>query len=271
MIKDLAPWSNGVKFAEKLAKAEKLFANPGAHAWCHYVIKDNRIYRKCYGQHVGFSMFWDSVLGWFTRHTNLPDLEIMVNLGDWPLIKEKNSDIPMFSWCGSQDTQWEEKEEKMFWKGRDSRRERLDLIKISRKHPELINASITNWFFFRDEMEEYGGRSSPVPFFSFFNYKYQLNIDGTVAAYRLKQKYLLRTNYSVVQDQILWAKANDDKVLEISRNAQQFVLDNLLPHQVLCYHAHLLNLWAGLLRKSSVYSSHKFAMLELELTLTAFI
>ena len=39
MIKDLAPWSNGVKFAEKLAKAEKLFANPGAHAWCHYVIK----------------------------------------------------------------------------------------------------------------------------------------------------------------------------------------------------------------------------------------
>ena len=26
-------------------------------------------------------MFWDSVLGWFTRHTNLPDLEIMVNLG----------------------------------------------------------------------------------------------------------------------------------------------------------------------------------------------
>ena len=42
MMKDLAPWSNGVKFAEKLAKAEKLFANPGAHAWCHYVIKVDR-------------------------------------------------------------------------------------------------------------------------------------------------------------------------------------------------------------------------------------
>jgi len=63
-----------------------------------------------------------------------------------------------------------------------------------------------------------------------------------------------------VQDQILWAKANDDKVLEISRNAQQFVLDNLLPHQVLCYHAHLLNLWAGLLR-NKLYSTLKLICL----------
>ncbi len=36
----------------------------------------------------------------------LPDMELMVNLGDWPLSKVKKGSppFPMFSWCGSMDT-----------------------------------------------------------------------------------------------------------------------------------------------------------------------
>jgi hypothetical protein len=41
------------------------------------------LYRKCYGEHVGFAMFWDAVLSWLARRGQLPDLEMMVNLGEW--------------------------------------------------------------------------------------------------------------------------------------------------------------------------------------------
>lgn len=63
---------------------------------------------------------------------------------------------------------WENKTEQLFWRGRDSRRERLDLIDISREHPELFNVSITNFFFFRDEIDKYGPAQNHVSFFNFF-------------------------------------------------------------------------------------------------------
>lgn len=36
----------------------------------------------------------------------LPDLELLVNLGDWPLEKKKANEnpLPIFSWCGSDET-----------------------------------------------------------------------------------------------------------------------------------------------------------------------
>lgn len=63
---------------------------------------------------------------------------------------------------------WENKVEQLFWRGRDARRERLDLIDISREHPELFNVSITNFFFFRDEIDKYGPAQNHVSFFNFF-------------------------------------------------------------------------------------------------------
>ena len=55
-------------------------------------------------------MFVDGILLFITRTLNMPDLEILLNLGDWPLINkkvklgEKEILIPMFSWCGSKDS-----------------------------------------------------------------------------------------------------------------------------------------------------------------------
>lgn len=62
---------------------------------------------------------------------------------------------------------WEQRIEKGFFRGRDSNRERLQLVKMSKKHPDLIDAAITRYFFFRDEMEELGS-GEHVSLYDFF-------------------------------------------------------------------------------------------------------
>ncbi len=41
------------------------------------------------------------------EQVKLPDIEFFVNLGDWPLEKRRAAEkpSPIFSWCGSNDTQ----------------------------------------------------------------------------------------------------------------------------------------------------------------------
>lgn len=135
-----------------------------------------------------------------------PDMEFFVNLGDWPLMKKGGQSrttgpYPIFSWCGSDDSfdiviptyditesslenmgrvildmlsvqhvtiPWNDKINRAFWRGRDARRERLQLIDISRDYPELFNVSLTNFFFFRDEESKYGPKVAHISFMDFF-------------------------------------------------------------------------------------------------------
>lgn len=53
---------------------------------------------------MGFKMFMDAILLSLQRKVELPDLEFFVNLGDWPLVREKNEIYPIFSWCGSTES-----------------------------------------------------------------------------------------------------------------------------------------------------------------------
>lgn len=76
--------------------------------------------------------------------------------------------LDMLSVQGNTKVPWNQKIEKLFWRGRDSRRERLDLIDLSKKHADLFNTSITNFFFFKDEIEKYGPGVPHVSFFKFF-------------------------------------------------------------------------------------------------------
>lgn len=73
---------------------------------CHYTLKDNKVYIKTHGEHVGFRIFMDAILLSLTRKVKMPDVEFFVNLGDWPLEKKKSSSHihPIFSWCGSTDS-----------------------------------------------------------------------------------------------------------------------------------------------------------------------
>lgn len=64
-----------------------------------------QVYSKCYGKYVGFKIFMDNVLLSLARKVYLPDMEFFINIGDWPLVKaEQQSLLPVFSWCGSDDT-----------------------------------------------------------------------------------------------------------------------------------------------------------------------
>lgn len=277
-----------------------------SYSLCHYQIKSNRLYRNCYGEYVGFSQFFDAIFNSLLRKTTLPDTEFIVNLGDWPLSSKSQPPIPIFSWCGSTDTfdivlptyemtesvlemqnriqvdilsilgqdiKWNEKQNKLFWRGRDSNRLRLLLVYFSKENPQLIDAGITNFFFFRsdEELDKYGPKVSHVSFFDYFKYKYLANIDGTVAAFRLpfliagsslvlkqSSKYyehfyhLLKPGEHFIQlkedltdlHSVLSKLTNQSDPLYISQekqikmalNARNLVKQYLLPNNIYCYY-----------------------------------
>ncbi|KAM3837414.1 protein O-glucosyltransferase 2 isoform 2-T4 [Vipera latastei] len=277
---------------------------------CHYTIKDNKIYIKTHGEHVGFRIFMDAILLSLTRKVKMPDVEFFVNLGDWPLEKRKSSqDVhPIFSWCGSNDSKdivmptyditdsvletmgrvsldmmsvqgntgppWEEKNTTAIWRGRDSRKERLELVKMSRKFPEIIDAAFTNFFFFKHDESLYGPIVKHISFFDFFKSKYQINIDGTVAAYRLP--YLLAGNSLVLKqdsiyyehfynelqpwkhfvpfkndlsdllEKLQWAKDHDEEAKNIAKAGQEFARNTLMGDHIFCYYFKLFQEYAKL-------------------------
>ena len=63
---------------------------------------------------------------------------------------------------------WEDREPKAFFRGRDSNRARLDLVKDHHKNTELFDVGITAWFFFDHDEEIYGPKANRVGFHDFF-------------------------------------------------------------------------------------------------------
>jgi len=303
---DLKPFPS-VNFTTIKSQIKKRFKSYKSQSLCNYAVKNNVIYRKCFGQYTGFSMFIDAILISLTNKIHLDDVEFFANLADWPVIKKTTEKLPIFSWCGSSETMdivlptydltestvnmlyrvtldmlsvqqeqfsWDEKVEKGFFRGRDSRRERLTLIDLARLRPDLLNASITNFFFFTDEKEKYGPRVPHIQFTDFFQFKYQINVDGTVAAYRFP--YLLAGNSVTLKQEspyyehfyhdlkafehyipfnrnpsldllkrIQWLKTNDKEAKRILRNARNFARGNLMPANIYCYYIMLLKQFAA--------------------------
>lgn len=62
---------------------------------------------------------------------------------------------------------WINKTEKAFFRGRDSREERLQLVQMSKENPELLDAGITGYFFFQEKEKELG-KAKLIGFFDFF-------------------------------------------------------------------------------------------------------
>ncbi|GAB0089155.1 KDEL motif-containing protein 1 [Sergentomyia squamirostris] len=310
---DLAEFSslNYTRIRRKMLKKYST-DHPGSLAMCQYAVKSGEVFRKCFGKHVGFNMFMDATLLSLGRKVKLPDFEVFVNLGDWPMSAKTGKSRtpepwPIFSWCGSEDSydivmptydltessleamnrvtldilsvqksqrSWSEKIPMGFFRGRDARRERLRAVELARMHPDLLNVSMTNFFFFRDEQDKYGPKVPHVSFFEFFHHKYQINIDGTVASYRfpyllagdsvvLKQDspyyehfyYQLspmvhyipfKRDLSDLVDKIRWARDHDEEVREISRKARSFVREHLLPSDIFCYYVLLFQRWSEL-------------------------
>eukprot|EP00820_Chromera_velia_P001784 Cvel_15470.t1-p1 / transcript=Cvel_15470.t1 / gene=Cvel_15470 / organism=Chromera_velia_CCMP2878 / gene_product=KDEL motif-containing protein 1, putative / transcript_product=KDEL motif-containing protein 1, putative / location=Cvel_scaffold1146:55076-55940(+) / protein_length=288 / sequence_SO=supercontig / SO=protein_coding / is_pseudo=false len=76
------------------------------HCLVHYSIVDGKIYAKAYGKYQGFKAFLDDVLQSLSRKVRLPDVEFVLNLGDWPLATDENGTRgkPVISWCGSESS-----------------------------------------------------------------------------------------------------------------------------------------------------------------------
>ncbi|XP_053166953.1 protein O-glucosyltransferase 3 isoform X2 [Hemicordylus capensis] len=267
----------------------------------HYTVLGNRIYRRSLGKYTDFKMFSDEMLLSLTRKVRLPDVEFYLNVGDWPVEHRRANDtpspLPIISWCGSEDSAdvvlptydvthstletlrgvtndllsiqgntgpvWDNKTEQGFFRGRDSREERLLLVQLSKENPELLDAGITGYFFFREKEKELG-KAPLMGFFDFFKYKYQVSIDGTVAAYRFP--YLLLGNSLVMKqasryyehfyvdleawrhyvpvkrnledliEKIKWAKENDEEARKIAKEGQMAAREVLQPHRFYCYY-----------------------------------
>ncbi|XP_068595061.1 protein O-glucosyltransferase 3 [Brachionichthys hirsutus] len=279
------------------------FANRGG--LIHYAVLNNKLYRRTLGKYTDFKMFSDEMLLSLTRKVRLPDVEFYINVGDWPLETRRSNAVPIMSWCGSTDTRdivlptyevthstletmrgvtndllsvqgntgppWVNKTEKAFFRGRDSREERLHLVSLSKENPELLDAGITAWFFFRDR-EKRVGKAPLVGFFDFFKYKYQVSVDGTVAAYRfpylmlgsslvLKQDseyyeyfyshlkagthYIpVKRNLSDLLEKIRWAKENDTEARSIAREGQTVARELLQPSRLYCYYYRVLHMYS---------------------------
>ncbi|XP_048850588.1 protein O-glucosyltransferase 3 isoform X1 [Brienomyrus brachyistius] len=306
ILKDFSSFPS-IDLQRLLQEVPKRFAQRGG--LIHYTVLNNQVYRRSLGRYTDFKMFSDEILLSLARKVQLPDVEFYINVGDWPLETRKAGDlpgpVPILSWCGSTDTRdivlptydithsmletlrgvsndllsvqgntgpsWANKTDKAFFRGRDSREERLQLVALSRKHPELLDAGITAFFFFR-EREKDMGKASLVGFFHFFQFKYQVNVDGTVAAYRfpylmlgdslvLKQDspyyehfyshlrpgthYLpVLRNLSDLIEKIRWAKENDFEAQVIAKNGQILSRELLQPNRLYCYYYSVLQMYA---------------------------
>jgi len=126
--------------------------------------------------------------------------------------------LDIFAMPATRQLPWSKKIPKGFFRGRDSCRvihllislnpsidfflllkERLDLVRLSKKHPDLIDANLTRMFFFRDQKSEFEPLAEHIPMPKFFDYKYQISLDGTVASYRFP--YLLSGDGLILKQQ----------------------------------------------------------------------
>ncbi|XP_042299851.1 protein O-glucosyltransferase 3-like, partial [Sceloporus undulatus] len=171
----------------------------------HYTIINNRIYWQTLGKYTDFKMFSDEMLLSLARKVHLPDVEFYLHVADWPIEHRKANGtpgpVPILSWCGSVDSAdivlptydvthstletlrgvtndllsiqgntgpvWDNKTEQGFFRGRDSWEERLQLVKLSKENPELLDAGITGYFFFKEKEKELG-KAPLMGFFDFF-------------------------------------------------------------------------------------------------------
>ncbi|NXD10345.1 KDEL2 protein, partial [Nothocercus nigrocapillus] len=140
-----------------------------------------------------------------------------------------------------------------------------------KENPELLDAGITGYFFFREKEKDLG-KAQLMGFFDFFKYKYQVNVDGTVAAYRfpylllgdslvLKQAsqyyehfytelqpwkhYVpVRRTLEDLLEKIKWAKENDEEARKIAKEGQLIARELLQPHRLYCYYYKVLQNYA---------------------------
>jgi len=213
---DLQPWKDGV--SRELFEEARVRIN-----MIHYQIVNNTLYRsqKCWFpmRCEGIEHFIEDAL-----HTyGLPNMEFIVNVGDWPQSFLHAKPIPTFSFsktlkdwrdimypawafwkggpCVKSEPQclgrwdlkrenilgnpisWEEKKKLAFFVGGRTDDERDKLIRLGRSHPHLLSAQYT---------KEWEGQpaAAEVKLEDHCVYRYLFNVRGVAASFRHRHLFL---------------------------------------------------------------------------------
>mgnify|MGYP000279566257 FL=1 len=101
----------------------------------------------------------------------------MIKHFTWPkmrnlIFSDFRVSLDMLSVQSNTGPKWDDKISKALWRGRDSREERLNLVMLARKKPQLYDAALTNFFFFKYDESKYGPKAEHMSFFDFFKVLY---------------------------------------------------------------------------------------------------
>ncbi|CAL7943446.1 unnamed protein product [Xylocopa violacea] len=133
----------------------------------------------------------------------------------------------------SKNTPWENKENRAFFRGSRTSAERDNLILLSRRKPNLVDAQYTkNQAWKSDEDTLYAPPASEVPLEKHCKYKYLFNYRGVAASFRHKHLFLCQSLVFHVGDE--WTEFYYDAMLPwihyipVSKDANQTVLEELI-------------------------------------------
>ncbi|CAK9801958.1 O-glucosyltransferase rumi homolog [Anthophora quadrimaculata] len=133
----------------------------------------------------------------------------------------------------SKNASWEKKESKAFFRGSRTSSERDNLILLSRKKPNLVDAQYTkNQAWKSDEDTLYAPPAAEVSLKAHCKYKYLFNYRGVAASFRHKHLFLCRSLVFHVGDE--WIEFYYDTMIPwihyipVSKDADQSVLENLI-------------------------------------------
>ena len=97
----------------------------------------------------------------------------------------------MMSVQGNTGPKWKKKVNKAVFRGRDSRQERLDLVTMGRKKPEIYDVALSNFFFFPYDEKKYGPKNT-MSFFDFFKVRFAfINVLCIIGHERFEVTYLV--------------------------------------------------------------------------------
>lgn len=179
----------------------------------------------------------------------------------------------------SNNTLWEKKENKVFFRGSRTSSERDNLVLLSRKKPNLVDAQYTkNQAWKSNEDTLYAPPASEVPLEAHCKYKYLFNYRGVAASFRHKHLFLCRSlvfhvgdewsefyynamipwihyipvskdaNQTVLEEIIQFAIDNDDISKKIANHGRDFIWNNLKISDVTQFWKKLLKKYSKLLR-----------------------
>ncbi|XP_046410038.1 O-glucosyltransferase rumi homolog [Neodiprion fabricii] len=178
----------------------------------------------------------------------------------------------------SEKKPWHDKQDKAFFRGSRTSSERDNLVLLSRRQPDLVDARYTKnqaWKSEADTLHMPPAQETPLE--SHCDFKYLFNFRGVAASFRHKHLFLCRSlvfhvgeewtefyytamkpwhhyipvptdaSQETLQELILFAKENDDIAHKIADQGRNFVWNHLRMEDVTCFWKSLLKRYVKLL------------------------